>query len=459
MRKYRVGLVPSRGVEILPVAQPLYPGEPTQQPQLNNRRDSACLVVRSLNSAGCTALLVNLQDGEIRWQRQLGVVPAAVPVLQEGSVVLASEDGGIVSLPGVAVRTGQTTVAPPDWVVGAAPENVASPTNVAASPDGKILFTVTPVLMTEDSKQVAKWLIRRVVAGRVVHEGSVPAPGELAGLPVVLGDSLVLPASDGFLYRHLPGTGRANPDKLAAGPPWVSGGRPAEAVCSIIPVGDSTFFTGDGGKTLSGWSWPKGDRWGATAAKIELRERPAGIPTALPPTAPAEPARLLVADVSGSVWLYAADRAGPPLRRWKPGSGIPAGKPSSAFTLQTPAGQRPVATYTVDNKHVVCIDPEQEAPKWSTAVTDTTEGTLVGPPQSLGDGRWTTTDLGGRLTVLDTAGAKTGTVFLGLPGAVPAVAAAPIGGDAALFALSDGSTVVVRLPAPVTAAPEAKPKE
>src|SRR5262249_37862088 len=77
LQKLRVGLVPSRGVEVIPSGPPLPVGEPTQPPQLNNRKDSACLVVRSPNSAGYKAVLVNLRDGELRWQRQLGVVPAA----------------------------------------------------------------------------------------------------------------------------------------------------------------------------------------------------------------------------------------------------------------------------------------------------------------------------------------------------------------------------------------------
>jgi len=459
LRKYRVGLVPTRGIDLLATGAPLLVGEPTQPAQLNHRRDAACLVLRSLNSAGYTALLMNLHTGEIRWQRQLGLIPASVPVVQDGSIVSASEDGGIVSLPSAAVRTGQTTVAPPEWIIAASPENVAGPTHVAASPDGKTLFTVTPLSVTDDSKPVAKWLIRRVVAGRLLHEGSVVAPGDLAGLPVVLGDSLIVPASDGFLHRYVPGTGRANPDRLMAGPPWKTGGRTTQAVCSVIPVTDSTFFTSDGGKKLVAWSWPKEDRWSATANPIELRERPAGAALVLPPVAPTEPTRLLIADVSGSVWLYAADRAGPPLRRWKPGVGLPAGRPSSPFVPQQVAGQRPTVAYTVDDRYAVCIDPDQDAPKWSVLLADDVESTLVGPPQPLGDGRWVTTDLGGRLTVIDASGTRAGTVTLGLPGAVPAVAATSIGGDQAILALSDGSTVVATLPSPPAAAPEPKAKE
>ena len=63
LQKFRVGLVPSRGPELIPVGASVPIGEPTQRLNSNNRRDGACLVVRSLNSAGCKAVLLNLRDG------------------------------------------------------------------------------------------------------------------------------------------------------------------------------------------------------------------------------------------------------------------------------------------------------------------------------------------------------------------------------------------------------------
>ena len=54
---------------------------------------------------------------------------------------------------------------------------------------------------------------------------------------------------------------------------------------------------------------------------MELRERPAGPGVLLPSAAPGGPPRFLIADVTGSVWLFDAERAGQPLRRWRPGGG------------------------------------------------------------------------------------------------------------------------------------------
>ncbi len=184
LQKFRLGLVPSRGQEILPVGPSLHIGLPTQLPQLNNRRDCVCLVVRSLNSVGFKAVLVNLRDGEVRWQRQLGVVPAVSPIPQGNSVLLVAEDGGLVAIPNdTRAIPGRNAAAPPEWVIAPPSENATGPTAVAVSADEKTVFTVTPVLVREDQRTIAKFVVRRIADGRVVHEGSVNAPARSLGCP------------------------------------------------------------------------------------------------------------------------------------------------------------------------------------------------------------------------------------------------------------------------------------
>jgi hypothetical protein len=361
----RPGDPPSRSpIQLLPVGQSVGLGVPTQPPQFNSRRNAVCLVVRPVNSAGYRAVFLNLIDGEIRWQRQLGVVPAVPPVSQDGGLILAAEDGSILSLPTAALAAqGRTTVSPPNWVVADPPDNATGATSVAVSPDSKLIFTVTPIRTTDDGKPSAKFLIRRIVGGQVVHRGVAAAPGELAGLPVVLGDSLLLPIADGFVYRHSPGTGKANPDTLTVGPPWSTERRSADAVCSLSPISDTAFLTNDGSKKLTQWEWPKAGRPNQIGG-WDLRERPAGQGLLLTAANSKEPPRLLIADVTGSVWLYPLDRSGQPLRRWRPGTGLPAGKPSSPFVVQLQGKELRIA-YTVDNSVVVCLDPDDDTPKRS----------------------------------------------------------------------------------------------
>jgi PQQ-like domain len=459
MQKFRLSLIASRGLEVVPAGPRTVIGEPTQPPQLNNRRDAACLVVRSLTSAGCKAILVNLGDGEIRWQRQLGVIPATAPIPQDGGVVLAAEDGGLTYIPSASgIPPGQTTVAPVGWGISNPPEHVTSPTLAAVSADGKIAFTLTQVLSIEDGKPVPRYVIRRIEGGSVVHEGTVLSPGLLAGLPVVLGDSLLIPVADGFVYRHVPGTGKANPDTLTAGPQWISDRR-ADAVCYITPTSVSGFLTNDGSKKLTPWEWPKAGRWSPSGGSWELREKPAAPGVVLPPLGAGDSPRLLIADVAGSVWLYAADRPGPYLKRWRPGSGLPAGEPTSSLAVQADASGRLVVAYTVKKKHVVCIDPEHDLPRWVVQPSVEIDGTLVGAPQPAGAGRWIVTDIGGRVTLFDAAGVKGGTLLIGLPGSVPATAASKVGETGVLAPLSDGSAVLLPLPAMPPTAPGPKSKE
>jgi len=452
LQKFRIELVPSRGVEVTAVGPSVPIGEPTQPPQINNRRDAACLVVRSLNSSGYKVVLVNLRNGEQRWQRQLGIVPTTAPIPHGDGVLLVAQDGGLVLIPTASGATAERNIsAPAEWVIAAPPENVTGPTTVAVSADGKTVYTTTPVLVQENQKPVAKFLVRRVVEGRVVHEGTVHAPGSLAGPAAVLGELLLLPMSDGIIYRHMPGT-RPNPDTLVAGPSWGSERRFAEAVCYITPLTATEFFTSDGGKKLTKWDWQAGDKWNRGGITWELRERPAGPGAVLPPAGGNAPVRFLIADVTGSVWMFATNRAGQPLRRWRPGGGMPVGQPTSPLVVQSEAG-RDLVAYSVANQFLVCLNPDRDSPLWAARVDDESTAVLVGGPYPAG-GRWLTTNLAGRVSLFGSESGRPEVMReIRLPGAVPAVASGLLGPDAVLTALSDGSAVVV----PLTATPVDKP--
>jgi hypothetical protein len=447
MQKFRLALLPSRGLEVVPTSKPMVIGEPTQPPQFTGRRDAVCIVLRSLNSAGYKAIVMDISNGELRWQRQLGVMPATVPIPQDGGVVIASEDGGLVYVPSASgLRPGQTTVAPPVWVIATPPDNVSSSTVAAVSPNGKFAFTLTPVSTGEDGKGLVKYVIRRIEGGRKTYETTVNSPGPLAGQPVVLGETLLIPASDGYIHRLIPNPANPSTDTLVPGPQWLADRRP-DSVCHITPVSESGFLTNDGGKKLQAYEWPKTGRWSPSGGTWELREKPAGPGVVIPPLTVGDSPRVLIADVAGSVWLY-ADRGGPPLKRWKPGDGLPAGEPTSPLVIQTDAGGRHVVAYTVKRKFLVCIDPDQHLPKMAVQPSDDPDALLVGSPQPAGRGRWLVTDLAGRLTLVDAEGMKVTALAVGLHGVVPAKAAGLLGETAALAALSDGSAVVLTLPGP-----------
>ncbi|MBN9122669.1 MAG: hypothetical protein J0I06_26570, partial [Planctomycetes bacterium] len=418
LRRARLTLVPSKGQAVV-FSGPRVPlGEPVHAGQLNARKDVACVVVRSPNSSGCRAVAIGTRDGEVRWERQLGIVPAkmsadqlAPPISQAGKFVLVDEGGGIAALPaGGGAVAGRTVPAVPDWVAPPPPDATGS-TFVAASADGKTVYTVTPV-----NREGPKFVVRRVADGKKPTDDVVVAPAAMAGHPAIVGGALLLPTADGFVNRLVPGAGLTRPASLVAGPPWLGDRRPAHPVCCITPLTDSTFATSDGGKRLSRWDWPEGGSGKWTLANAwDVRQEVTVAGVALPPAAAGEPPRLAVADASGSVWLYASDRAGPHLRRWSPGEGgIPPGRPSSALVAQSGAG-RQVVVYAVDGKTAVALDPDARDALWTRSVDDAA-GALVGAPQPAGDDRWVLTDLTGRVVVLDGAtGGVLAVQSVGLP--------------------------------------------
>src|SRR6185369_7835231 len=76
LQRARLSVVASKGQSVVMSGAPLPVGEPVHAGQVNARKDVACVVVRSLNSSGVRAVAIDMRDGEIRWQRQLGIVPA-----------------------------------------------------------------------------------------------------------------------------------------------------------------------------------------------------------------------------------------------------------------------------------------------------------------------------------------------------------------------------------------------
>ena len=454
LQKVRLSLVPSRGLEAVVASRQITLGVPTQAAQLNLRRDAACFVVRSAAGNGFRAALVSLKDGETRWQRQLGVAPATPPIAYGGGTLMIDEDGGASLVPQTvsAVKPGETKSAESDWVVASSQDGVTGPTRVAVSPDGKVIHTVTPTA----TGPILKWVVRKIVDGKVERTGEVTQPAPLAGQPAAFADGLLLPAADGFVYRLLPGDGKLNPDTLKQGLRWWEDRRTSEASCFITVVSSDSFLTTDGGKTLTKWTWPGKDMQ-ATGTTWEVRDKIAVPPLVLPGVGGGAP-RVLAADVTGSVWMYDTSRGGTPLRRWRAGgaSPIPSGRPTSPIALGTDANGKFVVSYVVENTTAVCVAPDKDVPLWVAKTGDDVGSTLVGAPRQIGDGRWLIADLSGKVRVLDGGtGQVVATGTVSLPGVVPSASGSQIDPARMLVPLSDGSAVVV----PVAAdAPSAEKK-
>jgi outer membrane protein assembly factor BamB len=447
LRRFRLTLNPMKGREATATGPAVRLGVPTQPAQLNATRDVACLVVRSAGSSGVRAVALDLKTGAVRWKRQLGVVAASAPLRTGDALTLADQDGGVVVIPadGTNVPPGTLHPAPPEWVTPAADEP-AGPTVVAASDDGKAVYTVTPA-------KPNNLVIRRLADGKVTRTSNLPAKGGLLGTPAVVGDRLLLPLADGVVYRLEVSPAGAQSDTLVPGPPWKADNREPDAAGVVVPLSDTAFVTGDGGRRLAKWDWPAGPKWLPAGVMWDIRERVAIPPLYLPKSGAGAPPRLLVADVTGSVWLYPADKVGPP-KRWQPGGLMPAGRPVGRFALQTDPAGRQLVAFAVEGKDaaegytVVGLEPATDAILWAVKPADGAGGMPVGPPQPADGGRWLVTSLSGRVMAVDAATGKVAASgSVGLPGAVPAAAGVAAGAGRVLCPLSDGSAVVVTLPA------------
>lgn len=448
LQRARLTLLPSKGQSVVFDRAPLAAGEPLHAGQMSARKDVACVTVRPIGSSGCRAVAISMATGEVKWQRQLGVVPAklapdlvAPPIAQGDKFIIVDEDGGVIAVPAAgAVAAGQTVAAKPEWVLAPPPANATGPTLVTATPDGKLIFALTPV-----NRDGAKFVIRRIADGKLALSDEAVAPDKVAGTLAVVGGSLLVPTADGFVNRVLPGDGNVKLGKLDPGPRWLGERKPASPVCAITPLTDAAFLTTDGGKVVTRWEWPAGAgaKW-SQGLTWPLPSEAAGPCVALPPAAAGDPPRFAVADVSGSVWTYAADRAGNSLKRWRGGEGVvPAGKPGA---LVAQMGKGAAVVYAVDGKVAVGIDPNAADALWAKSTAEDASAVQVGTPQPAGDDRWLLTDLAGRVVLIDGAtGGVLATQSVGLPGAVPA-APSGVAGGSALTTLSDGSAVVIELP-------------
>ncbi|HEY3789765.1 MAG TPA: hypothetical protein VGL71_12965, partial [Urbifossiella sp.] len=381
-------------------------------------------------------------DGAPRWQRQLGIIPSSAPVSTQAGLLLVDGDGGAVSVPATGVSLpSATTTASPEWIAAPPIDGITSPTKVIPSPDGKTVFTIS----TTGEGEIAKWVIRRAVNGKFDRQSIVKAKGEIAGTPAFFNGTLLIPAADGFIYR-LVIAGRVDEDSLVAGPKWLLSRNVENPECFVAPIANETFLTSDGGKILKRWTWPAGGTYLDDNASWNIRQRIASAPLVL--STAGKPTRLLVADVTGGIWLYGLDRGDTPIRRWIPGKtlALPPGKVSPHFAEQHDASGRQLAAYTVNAKKLVCLDVDADEPRWIASMKDDAASNLVGSPLAFGLGRWLTTDLGGRVSILNAEnGQPELTREVGLPGAVPETIGVPIGDNRVLVPLNDGSAAIVNL--------------
>lgn len=425
--RLRTAVKQEGGLRIAVQGDPRAVGEPVHRAQIRPDLGLGVVVARDGPAANAQAVAFDLQTGQVKWQRRLGVTPAAPPIAQaNGSWLVVDEDGGVYSVVGTPGTPGQTSVIAPPF------GELTGRAAVCSSPDGRLVW----VVVAEANQTGRRARVRLIVDGVLKENSVVELTDQPAGPPVALGNAILLPAANGFVYRFAPGD-----KQFSAGPLWRGDAGAGEAMCHIGSVGADEFLVTDGNRKFTRWKWSSGGKAEKTGGPWEMRAK-----IATPPTALGGKGQILAADAAGVVFLFDAEKPGDPIRRWVggPDGAIPAGAPSDHFVLHT-ANNKTLAIYCVDHRHLIAIDPDAAEPAWvARDLVPVESGELAG--WAVDRGRLTATDQTGRAMQFDAAtGARAADIPL--PNGIGVAAGPVVPGDATrgLIVVGDGTGLFVDL--------------
>ena len=426
LRKLRFGINGEEGVRLVQQGDPIPVGEPLHPSQVNARGDT--FVVVTQEGVTCRATAVDAATGLVRWRRDLGVTVKGDPLAVGNAVLLVDQAGGFyrVETTRLADRGGAAWLIDERWMIAAPSIGFTAATGLIPGPNGTAFM-----FLTGDSDKGPQLMIRRF-DGTAVRDQLLPAPGMLAGPPTVSGQMVLLPLSNGTLYRLPLADGKI----LEEGPSWRSERQLSTATCYLAPIDDNEVIASDGGKAIVRWRWPAGSKLFESKGKLTLAERIAATPVVLV----GEPPRVVIGDSKGTIFLVDADKlALPALAIWKPGAmnAIPIGAIGEGLRLEKIAGKSRMV-YSVGGT-LVAIDPDAESLPW---VGPAPPKPVEGRAAFAGDRVWVT-DRGGTVRVLDAAtGKATGETYALTGSHAFAAAAVPLGGNRLLVPLADGTVVL-----------------
>jgi hypothetical protein len=343
------------------------------------------------------------------------VTASAPVVLADSTRLLVDECGGVYTAAADATEWKQVEKCEP--AVGC-----VSPAVVAASPEGSRVWVAVHV----PSAEGVKLLVRVLKDGKPEgDERTITVPAGLAGNAVAVGDHLLLPLANKFLYRI--GLKDTEPTQ---GPAWAGPKAKPGARCHLSASADGLIVFGDGDTQLLRRKW--------AADKLEAEK--AGGPWELtsPMTAPA-----VSITAGGKVWLVAADNFGvgafdpskpttDPVRRWQGRNGnLPIGRATHLVAVGANV------CWSAGGRAVAMADPEAEQQLWVFPVPNDA-GDVVGLTPD-GEGVLVTCSSGVVLE-LNSAGEVKGEASLPAGGPLAKVAAVRVGDREVLLPLADGTT-------------------
>ncbi|MBL8798877.1 MAG: PQQ-binding-like beta-propeller repeat protein [Planctomycetia bacterium] len=426
LQHWRIGIDSAKGLKAAPVwRQSLALGTPLHTGQLHEASNTLTVVTQAAERPVCLATAVEATTGNIRWQRQLGLVCPIDP-LAIGTQVLAPDQGGGLFLFDAAKQPHRPQL---EWQ-GVQEEMLIPPSNEVLTnqqfltgPDGSYLIGH----LGKDVLQVRRYEPppQPNLKGNL-QEWSFKAAA-LAGTPAVGQGQIILPMSDGSLRRQ----------PLAKGAPfdpgqWRAVHADAGAGGHVVALGGDDFLVTDGSKGLQRITWPLGKLSQPRELKLPPLQRFVAAPLVVPAAGGKGPPRVCVADASGTLTLLQGDYL-QKARSWQLPGAITAGP----FLRGAHIG------CVLDRRQLVWLDPDQAEPLWTYA--DDRGGPIVGQPRLVGD-HIVLAHQNGRFISLDPATGKThGKGFTLRASIAPAVAPVAFGTDRIFAPLTDGTVLLLPL--------------
>ncbi len=362
---------------------------------------------------------VESEKGKRLWQRQLGLNPLGDPLVGKDGVMLVDRSGRTIAIRSDSYRAGGEPLPP-----GADDSQLIRLDDATGSP-----YLVVPLaggtklairrVDVADSAQGGPWIVRQL------------PQTTLNGRPCICGDFLVVPCTDGQVYRI-----RWRGEPAGDDGPISFSTRTRHRV-DLVSLSPEAVLMIDGGRHLRRLDVRSEGgqmRWEQVGSEFQ----PHGEQTGLAGEPLALDGRLFVFDTEGTLYGLAADDPGRLLAKWPLGLNVTRG----------PVLREGRLLAVVDDRRLVCLapdaPPDANQPLW---ITEPFAGRVRGMPVSAA-ATLLVADNARQLTGIRLAdGQQTWRTRLRV-GAGPCATPVPCAEGKMLVPLSDGTLQVMHIPSP-----------
>jgi hypothetical protein len=451
LQKYQLTLHRHGGQKLVPQwKEPLLLGSPLHESQvwrqplalansLESQADEGAevlfLVTQSLDGQTYLATAVDAQEGQVLWQRQLGLVCQGDPLVLGREVLTLDQSAGLYSFDALLdavkkdaqgaesqwILTGRTAAKPLEGEGGGVPPLLLR------NPDGQSALEIAC------PGKGNRLFFRQYQPSREIVEFHEQVPAPLAGTPAIVGKSLVVGLADGNLRRYNLPLGTAG----HAGPHWRARSADRDTICHIVALTDDYFLTTNGGRGLVRWRWPAGGMFSALPPgrdsnnpTVQAPARIVSAPAVLPADKEDAGLRIAVADANGGLTLFDSNLR--ELQHWD----LPGKVTSGPFARGRHIG------CIVEQRLLVWLEPGKQKPLW---VFEWQGAHIVGQPAEAGGMLVVALESGLFLGIDPATGKHLGDGYTLRASVAPSATPVPFGPDRVFAPLTDGTVLLLSL--------------